>query len=82
VLAATLVLVALSRPVARLLGDGFAALDRRVRPRLRRSLFTPRAVLAEAIAAAAVLIWLAWRYSLGPRIGYLDPSIVAGPSNT
>ena len=74
---AALVLVALSRPVARLLAGVARVVDRRWRRGGRRTLLRPRAIFAGAAALALATAYLAWRIVVRPRLGPLDTSFLS-----
>jgi arylsulfatase A-like enzyme len=80
VVAVALILIATSRPGA----DAFTALARRLdrtcRSRLGRTPFTPKVILLGAAVTLVAVIALTWRFSVSPRIGYLDLSILIHPA--
>lgn len=79
---AGLVLVAASRPGARALGWLAARVDRLPRRLARRSVLTPRWILAWAILLAIVLASLGWFVSIAPRVGYVDLGVLVYPLTT
>ena len=76
----TLVLVALSRPVARLLAGVARALDRRWRRRGRRTLLRPRPIFAGTAVLALATAYTLWRLVVRPKLGPLDTSILYAPA--
>ncbi|HWO19319.1 MAG TPA: sulfatase [Kofleriaceae bacterium] len=80
-LAAALLLVALSRPGARLFTRIARAIDRRWRRGgRRRTLLRPRAILAGTAAVSLATAYALWRLMVRPRIGPVDTSILAAPA--
>jgi arylsulfatase A-like enzyme len=78
---AALGLVALSRPLARLLAGLARAIDRRWRRGdRRRTLLRPRAILAGGAALALATAYALWRIAVRPRIGPLDTSPLYAPA--
>jgi arylsulfatase A-like enzyme len=80
-LGAALLLVALSRPAARLFAHVARAIDRRWRRGdRRRTLLRPRTILAGTAALALATAYALWRLVVRPRIGPVDTSILAAPA--
>ncbi|CAN5747669.1 hypothetical protein BH11MYX3_BH11MYX3_24730 [soil metagenome] len=79
---AVLVLMAVSRPLARLFARLATAFDRRwlrSRPE-RRSLLTPLPIFAIAAVLAMTAVYVLWRIVVKPRIGTVDTSIGYSPA--
>src|SRR6185436_6788235 len=78
---AAIVLVALSRPVARLLALAARAIDRRWRRGDRRhTLLRPRVLLAGAAVLALATAFALWRLVVRPNLGPLDTSFLYAPA--
>jgi hypothetical protein len=78
-LATVLVLLALSRPIARGLTWFYARVDARWRARRSWSLVSPRAIAISLTLKTLVAGYLIWRLLVRPRIGTLDISLVHVP---
>ena len=78
--ASALLLVALSRPGARLFAHLAVRVDARWRRGGRATLLRPRTILAGALAAFGVLVLVIWRLAVRPRLGPLDTSVVHAPA--
>lgn len=78
---AALVVLALSRPAARLFAAGARRIDRRRRRHRpeRRSLFTPATVLGGALVIAVAALLVLWRIVVKPRVGPVDTSVGYAP---
>jgi arylsulfatase A-like enzyme len=75
-----LILVAASRPTVAGLTAIASRLDRRFRARFGRRLFAPKIVFGAAAALLAGMAVFGWRWSVAPRIGYLDLGILVPPA--
>jgi arylsulfatase A-like enzyme len=78
--AAALVIVAVSRPFARLFAGIAHRLDTRWRRRGRRTLLRPRIIVATACVATVASVYALWRIVVKPRIGPLDTSVLYAPA--
>jgi arylsulfatase A-like enzyme len=80
-IAVALVLVAASRPAVELLTLAAERADRGIRKLTRgRSLLGPRTILVGGPIALAVMIYVGWRISVRPRVGYIDLDILRYPA--
>jgi arylsulfatase A-like enzyme len=77
---ATLALVAVARPMARLFTGAARAIDRRWRRAGRRTLLRPRVIFAGAAVAALATAYATWRLVVRPKLGPLDTSILYAPA--
>jgi arylsulfatase A-like enzyme len=78
-LGAALVLLAFSRPAARLLTWYYRKVDTLWRKRFTRSPITPRLIAIGTIVKSFVVGYLIWRWLVKPRVGPLDLSFVYVP---
>ncbi|HEY4239633.1 MAG TPA: sulfatase [Kofleriaceae bacterium] len=78
-LAAFALIAALSRPCVRLFAHGLRKLDAKWRARGRRSLLSPRRVIATAVIVPLVGGYAAWRFVVLARLGPLDTSALDAP---
>ncbi len=78
-LGAVLVLLAVSRPAARVMTWYYRKLDASARKRFARSLTTPSVVVVGTIVKTLVTGYAIWRLLVKPRIGPFDVSIVYVP---
>jgi len=76
---AALVIVAVSRPSARLFAWLAHRLDARWRRRGRRTLLRPRIIVATACVAALALVYALWRFVVKARLGPIDTSLLHAP---
>jgi hypothetical protein len=79
VVGATLVIVIVSHPTARLLASLARWIDRRWRKRGWRTLLTPRKIIAGAIGGTLVVGYVLWRIVVRPRLGPIDTSPLHAP---
>jgi hypothetical protein len=73
------VLLALSRPLARVLTWVYTRVDARWRKRRSFSLLTPRAIAISLVGKTIVVSYVVWRLLVRPRIGPIDLSLVQVP---
>jgi len=75
-----LAMIAVSRPVARLIGWIAHRLDARWRRPGRRTLLRPRLIVATACVAAVALVYALWRFVVKARLGPIDTSLLHAPA--
>jgi arylsulfatase A-like enzyme len=78
--ATVLVLVALSRPCARLFAWLARRIDARWRRAGRRTLLRPSIIVGSAVIAALAVIYVLWRTTVRDRLGPIDTSLVHAPA--
>lgn len=78
-LGAALVLLALSRPLARVLTVLYDKVDARWRKHRASSLLTPRAIAASLVVKTVVVGYVVWCFFVRPRLGPFDTSILHVP---
>jgi arylsulfatase A-like enzyme len=79
IITVALILVAASRPAVNLLTPLAERVDRGIRRLVHRSALTPRVLLVGGPLALALMIYLGWRISVKPRVGYVDLGILRYP---
>lgn len=80
VVAAALGIVALSRPAARLFTSSARAVDARWKRSGRRTLLTPRRILAGAALLGLATLYAIWRLMVRKKLGPLDTSVLHVPA--
>ncbi len=78
-IATVLVIVAVSRPFARLFAWIACRIDARWRRGRRRTLLRPRIIVAATGVATLVVIYAVWRILMRPRLGPVDTSLLQAP---
>ena len=76
---AALLLLAVSRPGARLFEGIARRIDARWRRKGRRTLLAPRVIFAGAGITCIALVYVLWRYVVTPRLGPIDTSLGTAP---
>lgn len=80
-LAATALLFALSRPLARVLTVAYRKLDGAWRKRVRWSIVSPRVIAISVTVKTLVVGYVIWRVLVKPRIGPFDVSLIHVPAS-
>lgn len=78
--AVALVLVVVSRPIARMFAWLFRALDARWRRRGHATLLRPRRIAGATAVLAIIAVYIVWRVVIRPRLGTFETGVFVAPA--